>query len=1516
MRLEYRYLWKISLISVVFGIFCLLGSYCCTAVNEDLNQKAEELFSQGIQAERLDKNADAEKIYEQCLRLAKENNIARLESPVLHRLAILKAKEQKFTESEQYFREALKRDKENTALLCDFAKLYSDQKNYADAETILKNALLITPNHRRTLFNLGLIIALQNDRQTEGLRYLKLAIGEPAAFRELAKIYRQQGNNAQAEFAEQRATILEKSQTPPPANSLTSPTVTMNDQTKNELVQRIKEELLRLETAEIVANPQLASGFTPRSETTEVTTIPQPATTETEPPLTKLLPTNSASAEPLLTKPLQTKSPSTELLQTEPLQTELLQTKSLQTELPKTESLPTNPQPIKQLQKETPSDPFLAAVESQKIEEPKQNHQWTESAVESFPVKTSPNIETKSSETVKPLQTFPELPQQQVVKIIKPEPLTNESVKTFPQEVQSDPKTNHLRTLPATEFRISNSTEGDADIPKQPEVRPLTIIPLEDAAAVKNIPEYTAINVRKIPLTESEKTTPQSWSEEKNPAAATTSAPTVTAKTEKNEEKNSVSQFRPSASSNSNSAATISISLSKNKTSQNTVSDKSNSDFSARPYLEQPINLITFHSTPSQYQQPQAPVPVLNSSEKLLEENQEMSENQEDQSSRNVSVTPRRSGSENTIVQKTQETQKIQKTQNDYSVTDDHSASPQHSTKSILRPGAGKIGIQEGLDSYVYVDPNAVKDKDKDKDKDNETPKDNVTSESPDSAGKNKDTAIKSVPETNLITKSVTDSFSLMRPIPGKLANQLADSSHSPKITPEPSPETGTETTIKTETKTPETTPLIAKISKQKISPFDNSVAPNKPDIESEIEPDTANVIQAESEMDKKIGVQFSSTQAPTVLKFEIASTTKPEDSDQPDLLNDSGKPNKIVTQENVAALAKPGAVQSDSVKTDPLQKIPDNTFQPPTVLKFAPIQSEVASKLNAVQPEPIQPEPVQPQPTQPEPIQPEPVLVQKTEPLSAIPEPAIETKTSPELAITETTVPAMTTTPATPIVPITPTVPIIQTVPIIPTAPAVSEHAQSPLPSTQFNSSKLIPSTDSVAISNSKPDPVPAATAPAVTAPAVTVQEESPLPKQQPELKTEIAGNTLPQPILDHVDAFLPIQITPQPETVFIQKPTQIVTNSEMLKFVAPNRPQQKTLQNQENNVPKSIDVSASKPTIEIVQKQPEGIVFRPVKPVEVSPKTTDDIVSKPITEIVPKQTEEAVLETITEIVPKPAEEIVSKSITEIAPKPTEEIVSKPTTEIVPKLTEEIVSKSTTEIVPKPTEEIVSKSTTEIVPKQTEEIVSKPTTEIVPNPSEETVSKSTTEIVRKQESALTLIPLDAEPLQKTELERPPVQARNRTPIERPDTEEIFVLKRIERTQPRLKTELETTERLALNSISKGTLSDKPENDEELSEETEMIEEEEEEPIGFATTRKTSSIVVQRDVGGALEEFLKPRENFGKHPIFSMDSSSLRNSTSEKNVSQNQEQDEEAGFARSIKYSKKTQPDSPKNSNK
>ncbi|MDR2169922.1 MAG: hypothetical protein LBP59_07265 [Planctomycetaceae bacterium] len=212
-----------------------------TATNKS-DTKSEQLFLEGANYERRGDVTAAMKLYNAGLEVAQGSTLRFM---ILHRMAVLSAKVKNYTESERYFRMALTDGNVNPTFLCDFAKLYIDRNRLDDAETILKNAVLVAPKDRRTLFNLGQIIAQQNDRQSEGLRYLKLALGDKLAYKELAKIYRKLGSENQAQFAEQQA-LLANDETPQ-----------LDAAGKNEvspaLIEKIKHELILLESKEIAS---------------------------------------------------------------------------------------------------------------------------------------------------------------------------------------------------------------------------------------------------------------------------------------------------------------------------------------------------------------------------------------------------------------------------------------------------------------------------------------------------------------------------------------------------------------------------------------------------------------------------------------------------------------------------------------------------------------------------------------------------------------------------------------------------------------------------------------------------------------------------------------------------------------------------------------------------------------------------------------------------------------------------------------------------------------------------------------------------------------------------------------------------------------------------------------------------------------------------------------------------------------------------------------------------------------
>ncbi|MDR1480207.1 MAG: tetratricopeptide repeat protein [Planctomycetaceae bacterium] len=210
--------------------------------NQEPNTKAEQLFLEAANNERQGNTIEAMKLYVKSLEIVRG---AKLRFTVLHRMAVLNAKTKNYTASEHYFRLALADKNVNSSFLCDFAKLYADRNRLNDAETILKNAVLVAPNDRRTLFNLGQVIAQQVDRQAEGLRYLKLALGDKLAYTELAKIYRKLGSENQAQFAEQQAML---------AKDDTQKNIANDNNTKEipqSVIEKIKHELMQLEAKEI-----------------------------------------------------------------------------------------------------------------------------------------------------------------------------------------------------------------------------------------------------------------------------------------------------------------------------------------------------------------------------------------------------------------------------------------------------------------------------------------------------------------------------------------------------------------------------------------------------------------------------------------------------------------------------------------------------------------------------------------------------------------------------------------------------------------------------------------------------------------------------------------------------------------------------------------------------------------------------------------------------------------------------------------------------------------------------------------------------------------------------------------------------------------------------------------------------------------------------------------------------------------------------------------------------------------
>ena len=270
---------RITVVAVVAVL--LAGSVCA----QDLRRlkECENLLSVAATAELQKDSIEAELRYEECRELAQTHRLPKMEAAALHRLAVIRARNRKFSESANLFRSALKLDPKNALILCDFAQLHADRKDYTEAEKLLKEALDADPNNQKILFNLGTIVASQrSERHTEGLRYLKLAVGESEAYRELAKIYRAQGDVSRAEFAEQKAKDA--------GNKASSGSLAGNNYpTPPEVIGRNRQEIIDSKTREIIGVQQQ-----PSAPVTYIPFIPAPVSPATGQPAT------SSSEEPVV----------------------------------------------------------------------------------------------------------------------------------------------------------------------------------------------------------------------------------------------------------------------------------------------------------------------------------------------------------------------------------------------------------------------------------------------------------------------------------------------------------------------------------------------------------------------------------------------------------------------------------------------------------------------------------------------------------------------------------------------------------------------------------------------------------------------------------------------------------------------------------------------------------------------------------------------------------------------------------------------------------------------------------------------------------------------------------------------------------------------------------------------------------------------------------------------------------------------------------------------------------------
>ena len=507
----------------IAGVAAVLVFLACFASAQDLRQRQQEcerIFSTAVAAERRNDPIEAELRYEECRELAQKYRLPQMEAATLHRLAVIRAKNNKFSDSANLFRRAIELDPRNALVLCDFAQLYAERKDFGEAETILKNALNMDPNNPKVLYNLGFVIASQRgERQTEGLRYLKLAIGEADAYRVIAQIYRSKGEISRAEFAEQKAQLADSQQSGEQETAARaaviassdrndipvrpSPSATHQPQTPPEIVNRVWEELVELERREI-AEAQRNATVPPAAHMPLVSTSVSPITPE-------------RASVPPETIATSLKEPFPVISHGSPIQVVTAQTAITTPQVQSPASPPVDPFVAVVRQQEPPpsavrrltpppADVVLAQSTVRTLPKHFEPLPIVQSSDQSTPASPSLDIATADKVPTNVATSAPqEMPAPQLVRISPTVPVRTET--KLPQRTLAS--TDSTRQISLPPIRTLPGNDGRAE--RAETVNPLRQIPAERAglidpgaetSLIAALPSYSAVGVRKIPRTD------------------------------------------------------------------------------------------------------------------------------------------------------------------------------------------------------------------------------------------------------------------------------------------------------------------------------------------------------------------------------------------------------------------------------------------------------------------------------------------------------------------------------------------------------------------------------------------------------------------------------------------------------------------------------------------------------------------------------------------------------------------------------------------------------------------------------------------------------------------------------------------------------------------------------------------------------------------------------------------------------------------------------------------------------
>ncbi len=173
----------------------------------EVDDKTKQWIALARLSERREQYAQADKIFVQILERVPDHPLP------YHRMAIMRAKQSKFQEAEQYFAKAYELNPSDAKLLSDIGYFYYLTSDAARAEQFLRYALQIDPQHEAAHNNLAVLVGEHGDLE-EARKHFRRVGSESQTETNMAFVYAQRGDLAQAVNSYSRALTLDKDNRP------------------------------------------------------------------------------------------------------------------------------------------------------------------------------------------------------------------------------------------------------------------------------------------------------------------------------------------------------------------------------------------------------------------------------------------------------------------------------------------------------------------------------------------------------------------------------------------------------------------------------------------------------------------------------------------------------------------------------------------------------------------------------------------------------------------------------------------------------------------------------------------------------------------------------------------------------------------------------------------------------------------------------------------------------------------------------------------------------------------------------------------------------------------------------------------------------------------------------------------------------------------------------------------------------------------------------------------------------